>query len=338
MRVTINDIAAQAKVSPSTVSRAIADNPRISAQTRERVLKIMKEMNYHPNMIARSLVSRSTRIIGVIIPGLAEKAFQHPFYPELLRGLGAVAYKNKYKILLATAADLQEEKHAVREFAGGGITEGIIILTSRVKDPSVCELLKMKFPFVVIGRSENSNVNWVDNDNYLIGYQLAEHLIKEGHTKIAFLGVSPDFIVTTDRLHGYKQALADYGLPVDENLIVESKFITDNGYELMKRLLAGGGRPTAVIACDDLLAFGAIKLITEKGMKVPEDIAVVGINNVPLANYFTPTLTSVEINPFYLGSKAFELLKSIIDSEIQSVDRAVIPAKLVVRSSSRKNN
>lgn len=337
MRVTLNDIAKIAKVSTSTVSRAIANNPKISAATREKVFKIMKELNYHPNIIARSLANKSTRIIGIIIPGMAETAFQNPFFPEVLRGVSSVAHKHKYNVLISNVSNLEEEKQTINQFVHGGITEGIILLVSRVGDPSVAELTKLRFPFVVIGKPENeSEVNWVDNNNFTIGYELTKHFIQQGHRKIAFLGVSSNYIVTLDRLNGYKKALEDNGISIDESLIVESKFIEDNGYELMKQLFERGKEPTGVMAGDDLLAFGAMKYINEQGLKVPDDIGVSGFNNVPLANYSIPPLTSVEVNPFLLGSKAFELLLAAINSDYKSYNRAIVPAELVIRESTQK--
>ncbi|HHT06340.1 MAG TPA: LacI family transcriptional regulator [Hydrogenispora sp.] len=336
MRVTITDIAKRAKVSPSTVSRVIADNPRISAATKEKVLRIMKEMNYHPNIIARSLVNQTTKIIGVVMPGMAEQSLQHPFYPELLGGIASMANNQGYKILLANVSTVDEEREMVKELTFGGITEGIILLTSRDDNPTVDQLVKNGFPFVVIGRTENPYVNWVDNDNFLIGYQLATHFIEQGHQEIAFLGYSPGYMVTRDRLNGYKKALQEHNIPFDPALVIESKFISDNGYDLMKQILVKEKRPTGVIACDDLLAFGAIRAIHEAGLRVPEDIAVAGINNVPLADYYNPPLTSVKINAFSLGTKAFEMLRTIMGSEIQSYNRAIIPAELVVRSSTQR--
>jgi DNA-binding LacI/PurR family transcriptional regulator len=337
MRVTINDIAKIAKVSPSTVSRVIANNPKISIATREKVFKIMKEMNYHPNIIARSLANKSTKIIGVIIPGTAEKVFQHPFFPEVLRGISSVAYKSKYHILIASINNLEEEKQTLQQFVHGGIAEGIILLTSKVHDQSVAELIKDDFPFVLIGKPENDiEVNWVDNNNFAIGYELTQHFIKQGHKKIAFLGVSPDYIVTLERVNGYKKALMDKGLPVDESMIVESRFIDDNGYNLMQQLFERGMTPTGVIAGDDLLAFGVIKWITEHGLNVPQDIAVAGFNNVPLSEFSHPALTSVEINAFSLGTKAFELLLAALKSNDKSYCRAIVPTELVIRDSTFK--
>lgn len=345
MSVTIIDIAKKAGVSPSTVSRVIADHPRISSATKNKVIKIMKELNYHPNMIARSLASKSSRIIGVIIPGVAEKSFQHPFFPELLRGIGSITYQHRYNILISSVTSIEEEKETIAQFARGGITDGIILLTSRVKDPSVAELVKMNFPFVIIGRAEmETSVNWVDNDNYLIGYELTEHFISQGHKRIVFLGLSPDFLVTADRFAGYKQALHDHGIPLDVSLVIESKFVTDDGYHLLKTLYSQGKvKPTGIIACDDLLAFGAIKYLNELGLSVPKDVAVAGVNNVPQAAYFSPALTSIEINAFSLGLKAAEMLLAEVDkgysageSHVRSYNRSIIPAELIVRESTRK--
>jgi len=337
MGVTIEDIAKAANVSPSTVSRAIANNPRISEKTRKKIFKIIKEMNYHPNYIARSLANKSTNIIGVVVMGTTEKAFHHPFFPEILRGIASLAYKNKYKILISSVNSLDEEKQLVDELTQSGIADGIILLSSRVNDPSISFLTDIKFPFVVVGRPENDNeANWVDNDNIAIGYKMTKHLIDIGCKDIAFLGVNSEYIVTLDRMKGYKMALNDHHIPIDQRLIVEGKFVDDTGYELMKKVLDRGIVPSGVIACDDLLAFGAIKYLNEKGLRVPDDVAVAGFNNVPLSNYFTPPLTSVEINAFSLGAKAFELFMSGMKSEHKSFNRAIIPAELVIRESTQK--
>lgn len=340
LNITINDVAKAANVSPSTVSRAIANNPRISTATREKIYRIMKEMNYHPNMIARSLANRSTKIIGVILPGITEKAFQHPFYPQILSGISSGAYKNNYKILLSTSvSNKKEEKKIINEFAKGGITEGIILMTSKVNDPSISELEKMNFPFVVVGRPVNDGkVNWVDNDNVSIAYELTEHLIKQGCSKIAFIGLAPDFIVTLDRFEGYKKALKANNLEFDKNLVVEGEFLTNTSSDWMKKFTEKGIKPDGIIACDDLVAFSAIKLLADYSLKVPDDVLIAGFNNVPQSEYFAPPLTSVEVNAFSLGLKAFELLFNCMKNNFESYSRAIVPAQLVIRSSSIKNN
>lgn len=334
MAVTINDVAKAANVSPSTVSRAIAGNPRISSATRENILRIMKELNYHPNLIARSLANKSTKIIGVIVPGTTEKAFQHPFFPEVLSGMASIAHNNKYHILITSVTSAKEEKRVINEYAKSGIAEGIILMAARVKDPAISELMRLGFPFVVIGRPQNEKeITWVDNDNFSISYELTKHMLELGRKRVAFIGVSPDYIVTLDRLEGYKKALRDFNIKIDYDLIIEGKYVEDTGYEMLKKIIDHVDCPDAVVACDDLLAFGAIKLLSERGLTVPGNVAVAGFNNVPLSDYFMPPLTSVDINAFSLGAKAFELLLTNIKSDFKSVDRAVIPARLVIRGS-----
>ncbi len=337
MGVTINDIAKIANVAPSTVSRVIANSPRISAETRERVQKIMKEMNYHPNMIARSLANKSTKIIGLVVQGATEKAFGHPFMSEIVRGIISVAHRYGYKILISSADNLDEEKELISDLSKGGAVEGIILTASRIKDPSIMELKKQKFPFVLIGRpADDELVNWVDNNNVSISYDLTKHFIEQGHKEIAFLGLSPDFIVTLDRYEGYKKALEESGIEVKSEYAAESKFLDAPGYDMMKELFDRGQKPTAVICCDDYIAFGAARFLSEQGLAVPDDVAIAGFNNTPLAEHFIPSLTSVDINAAILGSSAFEMLYNTIHKNIKGFNRTIIPSDIIIRKSSIK--
>ncbi len=339
MAVTINDVAKAAKVSPSTVSRVVANNPRISEKTRERVIKVMEEMDYHPNIIARSLANRSTNIIGVMIPSTTEKAFKHPFFPEVLRGITSKAYENKYKVLISSADSIEEEKEVIRELVNGSIVEGIILLTSRIKDPSIAELRKLDLPFVVVGRPEDAyenEINWVDNDNFNAGYNLTKHMIDQGLKQIAFIGVSPQYIVTLDRLEGYKKALEDNKIEIIDDLIVDGKFMGDTGDNLMQSLIDRGYKPDGVIASDDFLAFEIIKLLTEMGVNVPYDIAVAGFNNSEIAGFFNPSLTSVEVNAYSLGVKAMDILSTSIRSDYKCINRSIVPTKIIVRKSTSR--
>lgn len=338
MGVTLEDIAKKANVSPSTVSRVISNNPNISAATRKKVLKIMEQMNYQPNIIARSLASNSTKTIGVVLAsrteGALRKVFQYPLFPDMLGGLSLMAYKNGYNILLSSLNKFDDDKLKIRELAKGGMTDGIIYLYPRVNDPIIEELKNLHSPFVVIGRPTNDNeVNWVDNDNYALSYKMTELLIKKGHKKIAFIGASPSFVITVDRLEGYKKALQDNSIPIDESLIVKGRFMTDNGYELMKGIFDKGIVPTGVIAQDDLIAFGVIRQINEKGLKIPEDIAVAGFNNVSTSEFSTPSLTSVESNSFDVGAKACEMLLSCMKSNYNGIARTIVPSELIIRNS-----
>lgn len=338
MGVTLDDIAKKANVSPSTVSRVITNNPSISESTRKKVLKIMKELDYQPNMVARSLANKSTRTIGIVVSaktvGALHKVFQFPSTSEILGGLSVTAYKNKYNVLL-TSLNLQDDDIAkIRELATGGVTDGIIYCYSRVEDPIITELTRLKVPFVVIGKPTGENgVNWVDNDNFLASYQMTELLIKKGRKKIAFVGASPNFVISVDKVEGYKKALSDYSLPIDETLIIGGKFITGNGYEFMEEVFQQGIEFDGVVAQNDQVAFGAIKRIEESGFKVPDDISVVGFNNVPVSEFYVPPLTTMEMNSFQVGEKACELLLSCINNKDSSFARTIVSSEIIIRDS-----
>lgn len=335
---TINDVAREAGVAASTVSRVLADSPRISAETKERINKIIKELDYHPNIIARSLASKSTNIVAILIPELTEKAFRHPFFPEIIRGITAMAHKCGYNILLTSVPDVREERKYIRDLINGRIASGLIMLASRTKDPCIAELKKSRFPFVVVGRPQiDEDINWVDNNNMSISYDLTKHLIDQGHRKIAFVGLTPEFVVTMDRYEGYKKALQENDIAINPNLVLNGKYIDDAGYELAERLDAPGSAYTAVICCDDLIAFGFMKYLNEKGIKIPDDVAVAGFNNFSLCEYTTPTLTSVKVNEYDLGAKAFQILYSNIEEGVKSFNRSIIPAELIIRNSTSKS-
>jgi DNA-binding LacI/PurR family transcriptional regulator len=333
---TINDIAKAANVAPSTVSRVIANSTLISEATKTKVLKIMKEMNYHPNMIARSLVRRSTRIVGTLIPETSEKAFQLPFFSEILRGITSKANLSGYKILLSDAGNQKEEVNAISELINSQIVEGLILMSSRLNDKAIDELLSMNFPFVMVGRPESSQadaLNWVDNDNCEAGYKMTKYFIEKGHRDIAFIGISPEYMVTLDRLEGYKRALSDFGLPYNENLIVNSQFMEGNGYNMMK-LLTGRKEPfTGVVASDDFQAFAAINFLNERGINVPDDIAVAGFNNVPQSEYYVPSLTSIEVHAYNLGEKAFDILFNHLKNKKLESTSQFVKTDLVKRKS-----
>ncbi len=334
---TINDVAREAGVAASTVSRVIANSSKISKETSDRVIKIMKDMNYHPNLIARSLANKSTKIIGLVVPGATEKAFSHPFMSETVRGIISVAHKKGYKILISSADNYHEEKELIEDLSKGGVVEGIILTASRTKDPSIMELKKQKFPFVLIGRPAGDElINWVDNNNMSVSYELTRHFIDQGHRDIAFLGLSPDVVVTVDRYEGYKKAMEEINKVVDHKYTVESRYLEAPGYEMMKELIEENKKVTAVICCDDYIAFGAIKYLSENGLAVPDDVAVAGFNNTYLAEHSIPSLTTVEINAFNLGTSAFDMLYDIIQSESKNFNHIIIPAKIITRNSSIK--
>lgn len=336
MRVTISDIAKIANVTPSTVSRVIDNNPHISAETSERVRRVMRELDYHPNIIARSLVRRSTNILGVLLPGTGEHVFQHPFFSELLKGIVTQAKGRGYDILLSTGGGAEIEEQAVRNLIGGGVTEGVILTVSRTGQTCVELAMKKKFPLVLVGRPEQpwvDRVNWVDSDNTDAGYRLTRHFLLKGRRRIAFIGLADGVVVTEDRYEGYRHALSEAGIEPDPRLVVRGQFMGDDENAIIEELLSRGVDFDGIIAADDSQAFSAIQFLSRRGTAVPRDVSVAGFNNVPLSEHYNPPLTSVDVGACALGQGAFDLLYRQIAEKQEKPSRLIVPTKLIARLS-----
>lgn len=338
MAVTIKDVARVAGVDPSTVSRVIADSPRISARTKEKVIKVMEELDYHPNAIARSLANRSTKTIGVIMPHSTDQVFVNPFFTEVMRGIGVSAFKRGYNIMFSTGSNGEEEYKATQSLVNEKRVDGLILLTSRTGNKTIEGLLKRRFPFVVVGKpSRIEDISWVDNDNFEAGYRAAEHLIKLGHRRIGFIGGEFSYVFIGERFRGYKSAMDSYGIKFDKELLSLGKFTEEGGYKAMKELLVVKMCPTAVVSADDLMAFGAIRAIKEEGLRIPEDMAIIGFNDTPLASYMEPPLSSVEIFVYDLGYNASEMLINQLEELDGHKKHIIIPTNLKIRKSSYVN-
>lgn len=312
MVVTIKDVAKMANVSPSTVSRVIADNPKITNKTKEKVLKAMEELNYHPNAIARSLANKSTQTLGLIIPSTEEDLFNNPFFIQAMRGISVYAQKKGYYIMYNYSNNEDEEIEFIKKYIYSKWVDGIILLSARQEDKRIDYLKKIQYPFVVVGRPKDTNhVLWVDNDNFQAMYNVVTRLIERAFRKIAFIGGPRDFNVTKDRLDGYKRALTGRGIDIDNNLIITSQFSELTGYEGAIKLIEYD-IPDAIVTTDDLIAFGVLKAMKEKNI---EDIAVVGFNNTALAPYQSPSLSSVDINAENIGYHAAKLIINKLNNE-----------------------
>lgn len=334
MAVTIKDVARMAGVDPSTVSRVIADNPRISVRTREKVLKVMEELEYHPNAIARSLASRSTKTIGVIMPHSTDQVFVNPFFTEVMRGIGVSALKRGYYVLFSTGSSSEEEYKATCRLVDEKRVDGLILLTSRMGSKTIDCLVRKRFPFVVVGKPSNiTDVNWVDNDNVEACYYATEHLIKLGHKRIGFIGGEFSYVFMGERFKGYKKALDAHGIVFSKELLSLGEFVEDGGFNAAKKLMELKNKPTAIVVADDLMAIGAMKAIKAKGLAIPRDISIIGFNDTPLASYIDPPLSSMEIFVYDLGYNACETLISQLQESGGNKKHIIIPTKLIIRKS-----
>lgn len=335
MSVTIIDVAKKAGVSPSTVSRVISGNPRISTETIRKVKKIMDELGYHPNVMAKSLVSKTTQTIGILLPRSAEELFLNLFFSEIIRGVVTQSTRSGYDLMMTTGTSEREEVEAITRLVKGRRVDGVILLYSRKSDPVISFLQEMKFPFVLVGRSEDfPNVLSVDNNNVQAAYDATRHLITQGHTRIGFVSGPPNLIVSRDRMDGYVQAMREAQLPIQSEWIVEGEFLQESGYRAMSFFMNLPERPTALVVIDDIVAFGVLRGVTELGYKVPTDLSLVGFNNIPMSELSSPPLSSIDIGIYQLGYTASQTLIKAVKGEPIHHHHIIIPHRLMIRESS----
>ncbi|WP_028856665.1 LacI family DNA-binding transcriptional regulator [Psychrilyobacter atlanticus] len=315
MKVTIKDVAKDAGVAPSTVSRVISNTSRIGEATKIRVLNSIEKLGYTPNILARSLVNKQTKIIGVVMPHEADSLFSNPFYIQAMKGISIAAEKHKYHIMYAFGKNKDNELEAVKNFISSNIVDGICLLTTRKKDECLEYLEKHKFPCVVIGRPEkndSANILWVDNNNEETTKHLVRKLILDGHKNIGYLGAKKNWTVSINREKGFREECKKEN--IDSEIVYKADFSRENGYSGAEKLLSNKNL-TAVICTDDILAFGVQRYLIEKNIK---DIKIIGFNNIdPLGN-FGPKFSSVDINALKLGKEAMSLLISKLNKSNKS--------------------
>lgn len=334
MKVTIKDVAREANVATSTVSRVLSNSHKISDKTKEKVNEAIKKLNYTPNIIARGLANNRTRILAVILPKEAEDIFSNPFFVQAMKGISIYAQKENYYIMYAFKQEGKDDKEWFKKFIDSNLVDGICLLNSKEKDDTINYLNDIEFPFVVIGRpDEVNNVLWVDNNNVKAMYDLVQMLIDYGHKEIAFIGAKANLNVSRDRLKGYKRALIDNRIEIKNSLIYEAEeFTQSNGSYAINKIL-DSNRPTAVVATDDLLAFGAQETLNELGVK---NMSIAGFNNIPMSEYQNPPLSSVDINAEELGFYATKLIIDRLEEKSSNRNSYIIDTKLIERESIKK--
>lgn len=338
MAITIKDVAKAANVTPSTVSRVIADNPRISNKTKRKVRQVMEELGYQPNYKARNLASRTTQTIGLVMPNSTDQVFQNPFFPEVIRGISKMAHMTEYAIQFSTGETEEEIYDGVVRMVQSGRVDGVILLYSRMNDKVRAFLEEKDFPYTMIGKPsyDVEKISHVDNDNFSAAKEVTEYLLQLGHTKIGFVGGNTSLMVTLDRQQGYETALKEAGIPICEEYIVHEDFLIEGGKQAIAELLSLKETPTALVVVDDLMAFGIINTLEEMGLRVPDDISIVGFNNLLLSEISQPPLTTVNINIFDLGYHAAKNLIEIINNPDEPAKRIIVPYQMTVRGSCKK--
>ncbi|RAS75417.1 LacI family DNA-binding transcriptional regulator [Priestia endophytica] len=335
MAVTIKDVAKLANVAPSTVSRVIANNTRISEKTKRRVREAMEELGYHPNLNARSLANSSTKTLGLVMPSSAEKAFQNPFFPEVLRGISTKAHEEKYALLISTGVTEKEIYEAVVGMVQGRRVDGIVMLYSREDDQIIDYLLDVNFPFTVIGKpfQNEEEITYIDNDNYKAGKDATNYLLELGHERIGFIGGDISFMFTNDRLLGYKKALQQKGISLSSRYIVHEELTEEEMKKAIVYLMSLEDCPTALVVADDFVALKVLYILAELEISVPKDVSVISFNNLLLAEVSTPSLTSVDINIYKLGYEAADCLLKQLATSSKERKKITVEHQIIKRHS-----
>ncbi|MBP8863677.1 MAG: LacI family DNA-binding transcriptional regulator [Anaerolineae bacterium] len=330
--LTLDEIARLAGVSRTTASRVLNDRPHVRPELRERVLRVIEETNYRPNLLARSLAFQESRMIGLVVPQSVHAFFSDPYFPRLTQGIAEACNQYEYTLSLFLVQTFADESKLLPKITSRGFLDGLIVQVGQREDSLIGALAESGLPLVVAGRpSVTDKVSYIDVDNVHGAYTAVMHLLELGRRRVATITGGRHTAVGADRLRGYEQALAAMGLPVDPALIVEGDFTENSAYLGMQQLLPH--HPDAVFAASDVMAVGALRAIQHSGLQVPRDIAVVGYDDLPPALLVSPTLTTIRQPIRRFGIRAVELLLDLIQNGTHPPRQVLMGTELVVRES-----
>jgi DNA-binding LacI/PurR family transcriptional regulator len=330
------EVARRARVSRTTVSLVLnrVEGARIGERTRARVLSAAREMGYEPHAMGKALASRKTRNIGMVY---STPQASHAFLAFFMDGL-AQATKRHNQRLLVESYDEADRAQTVLRLTRARHIDGLVMFGPRRADPVVETLARDGFPLVMIGSLETEGVCTIDIDNRAAARLIVEHLLALGHRRIACITNAPvSYTSSSGRLEGYRDALQGYGLKPDRRTVRHGRFTSESGCAAMQSILDGVGEPpTAVFAASDAVAFGAMKAIRERGLRIPGDMSVAGFDDLPLAAFATPPLTTVGFSAVQEGFRAGEIMMDLLDGKIRPGYRETMETRLVVRESAAK--
>jgi len=329
-KYTIQDVARIANVSVATVSRVINNIPKVKPKTRQKVLQVVKQLNYIPNLVAKSLKKKKTENIGLFVP-MTEQFLSQYYFKEIVRGISEIIFSTNYELNIKQPRNFDPIYGFPSDISLDSF-DGLILIAPPKDDRLVKHLEKFKTKPVVLINFYSSELSFVDLDNIKAAKEITEYLISLGYRRILFIGGPQNNWNSQHRLEGYKLALAEHNIPYDPELVYYADFNQQKAYSFMKEFLDTKKLVDAVFCANDLMAIGVICAIKEKNLKVPDDISVVGFDDIDIARYYEPPLTTVRQPFFEMGKKATEILLAQIENKTNE-ENFIFQGEIVIRKS-----
>ena len=336
MRLKLEDIGRLAGVSRSTVSRVVNGEPSVRPEVRARVEQVIKQTGYSPNAAARSLVSKRTGVIGLVIPSRVHALFEDPYFARLIQGITLASNQAGTTLSLFLFQSDEEERALYPRVVESGYLDGVIITATRMGDPLVSRMAERDLPVVMVGRPDLEGVSYVDVDNRDGGAQAARHLASLGYERIGIVGAPTNTAAGLDRFEGFAAGLEAAGRTLDPRLRIDGDFSETGGHLAMQALVEQG--IDAAFVASDTMAVGALRAIRDAGKDVPGDIALVGFDGFEKSEQSVPSLTTIHQPVAATATRAVEMLCQLIAGEVAPPISAVLPVELVVRQTTSSSS
>lgn len=326
---TIKDVAREAGVSIATVSRVFNNVGPVDEETRKHVRQVARQLKYIPNALGRSLSTKRTDAIGLLLPDLFGE-----FFSEVLRGSDQTAQQSHYHLVVSSSHNNKEEIRAALAMMRGRV-DGLVIMSPHIDAETLNENLPQALPVVLLNcYVESSGFDSLNIDNFGGAYQMVKHLLSHGRKRIAIIKGSEKNFDAAERLRGYRVAMQEAGVEPDSVTEILGSFSEASGYDSVKKILSISPRPTAIFACNDSMAIGALSALRDQGILVPEEMALAGFDDVPIDSYLTPTLTSVQVGIHNLGVRAIEtVIHAVRNKNAHRKQQLLLETKLSLRES-----
>lgn len=330
--LTLEDIAKQAGVSRSTASRVVNDDPNVSDAVRSKVQVVITQTGYHPHAAARSLASHRSWMIGLVLPRTVSNFFTDPYFPRLTQGVAQACNQHNYTLGLFLLDSKEDEKRIFPRISRKGLLDGILLQSANLEDELIDRLVSSDVPVMVVGRPfKTEGISYIDIDNVAAARKAVSYLIELGYQRIGTITGRMNSTAGIDRMEGYVKAITEHGWKIDQRLIAEGDFTEHSGYKAMQQLLSV--QPEAIFAASDTMAIGAIRAVREEELRVPDNIAFIGFDDLPIASLSDFKLTTVHQPIFQFGEKAVETLIDMIENGIKPSRRIIMETELVIRDS-----